>query len=134
MLPVTISTKDPDTGAELQVPPEFAERVSRASEILGEELGELTKRFDLGVVWHFLPDSGGSLKAHLSFTQGRTLVGTGYVYTADSLKDDESTRRSLRPALVEFGRALSSVVKQQLEQLQKRIEQDLEALATVTGD
>jgi hypothetical protein len=135
MFRTSISTTDPNTGNSLPVPKELVSRVTRAGEILEGELGELAEKFSIDANWRFVPEPTGKFGVKFDLTT-KNLTGTQNVglfnssLPLDALQDDESILRSLRKPMVDFGRTLSGVLKEELD----RIRRDLQTLATVTGE
>ncbi|MBN9122603.1 MAG: hypothetical protein J0I06_26220 [Planctomycetes bacterium] len=135
MLRTTISTKSPETKAEMQIPPDLLASVKRATEILESELGELADKCEMVAKWHFgnWSDSEEVSVAHLSLTANGHLVGN-LTFPPGTLKNDETIRRNLHPFLTEVGRHLSGLVKHRLNVLRKQLEEDLEALAALAKE
>jgi hypothetical protein len=129
----TISTTNPLTGTEYQVPPELGTKVRRAAEILEAELGELTERFSIKAHWQFLQKSLQGETAfivQLDLTAEQESVREFYTSPLDSFRDDAATRRSIQRPMWIFGRALSAIVKSDLA----RIERALESLSTSASE
>jgi hypothetical protein len=133
MLQTTIVGTNPDTGQSLDIPPKLMAGVQRASDILADELADVASKFDLGAQWRFAttPDLGWSVE--LDLAAGRS-VHVLWAFPESAFSDDDSIRRNLRPPLSKLAQMLSGLVKVQLELIQKRIQRDLEALATVGGE
>jgi hypothetical protein len=128
MLPASISKTDPTTGQP--VPDELVRRVERAAELLGTELGSLTRKFDIASEWRFIPRADGRFDVRLDLTAGRSVRMDDFRLRDESLTDDAAILSALRPAISAIGRTLSALLGVQLE----RIRRDLEALAAVGGD
>jgi hypothetical protein len=132
MLRTTISKKSADTGAEISVPPDVMARVERANKILETELAEVAEKFDLAAMWYFSgwTTDSDQVVPHLRITADGHPAGS-LTFPPGALKDDETILRHLRPFFTELGRYLSGLVKHQLAELRKKLEDDLEALATL---
>jgi len=130
MITTTVSTADPETGADVEVPDALRDGIDRAATILESELGELTSKFPISADWHVVRgNDGGCIGVELDLTTTDAGV-KGYPIPADDLRDDESIRRKLRKPIWHFGQTLSNLLRLDLE----RIRHDLETLATVTGE
>ena len=136
MLLTTISTADPTSGVEIDVPPGLLNGVKRATEILESELGELTEKFDIAARWQFVRDATAAVKVQLDLSAGQNQsTGVrGWTFSADTFGDDDTIRRALRPPMSKLATMLSALVKIRLELIRKHIQRDLEALATITEE
>lgn len=132
MLRTTIQTRDETTGEELPIPTDLREKVRRATNFLESELREVAEKFEIELKWWFVPESGTAFRPGFDLTTpnlaGNKDIGVmACSFGSDELKDDDSMRRALRQPLWHFSRALSGILKEELE----RIRRDLTALATV---
>jgi hypothetical protein len=129
VIQTTISDKEPVTGSQLLIPVEILNRVKHASALLETELDDVAKKFPVEARWQFLQRSDRSLGLQLDLTaQGAGIKE--YPLPLETYHDDASILRSLRTPVWHFSRALSDVVKWDLE----RIRRDLDTLSSDSGE
>jgi hypothetical protein len=136
MLRTTISTKDPETGADIPVSAELLHGVSRASELLEEELDELPERFGIAANWQFRQDPAAGVTVALRFTirHPRQAEVGPFVFSPAAFKDDETIRNNLRPWMGKLNRTLSGLIGERMDTIQKQLRHVLEALSAIGED
>lgn len=131
MLITRILTANPNTGTEYSVPVEFLQRVRRSAEILDRELEDLTQKYALEARWLFVPNAGGVLEVELELASREYDKSTFWRFTRESLKDDESALRNLRPAISNFSISMMEFMRTKMDGIQKQLQLDLAALSSL---
>ena len=134
MIPITMRTADPQTQTQLRVAPGFLQAVNRASELLSEELGDVTDMFHVRAVWQFLGRSGDAEFVALELTADPDVKVGRSVYNPYTFRDDEKTLIALRPMISMLARSLSGVVKNEHAALRKQLDEDVRSFAAISEE